>query len=108
MVKDAAQIRDALVRQWRAIAATLPGLDLAAPSRIEGWRNREVVAHLSVQPPLLARFLRPAEAVVETMRARHLDLEDAAKSLAPLAWVDQATGRTAPTEPFVGVLPVTA
>ncbi|MGH9302667.1 MAG: maleylpyruvate isomerase N-terminal domain-containing protein, partial [Acidimicrobiales bacterium] len=32
-------------------------LDLDRPSRIAGWRNRDVVAHLAVQPVLLARFL---------------------------------------------------
>ena len=56
----AAAVREALVRQWRAIATALPALDLAASSRIKGWRNREVVAHLALQPALLARFLESA------------------------------------------------
>ena len=37
-----------------------PGLDLDRWSRIAGWRNREVLAHLYVQPLLLRRFLRTA------------------------------------------------
>jgi hypothetical protein len=54
------EVRDALVRQWHAIAAAVPHVDLEAPSRVGGWRNREVVAHLSVQPVLLLRFLATA------------------------------------------------
>jgi len=48
------------VRQWGHIAAAVPGLDLDAPSRIDGWRNCEVVAHLTLQPVLLHRFLETA------------------------------------------------
>ena len=54
---SASATRDALVRQWHAIAAAIPHLDLDAPSRIDGWRNREVVAHLALQPRLLRRFI---------------------------------------------------
>ncbi|HEY5011357.1 MAG TPA: maleylpyruvate isomerase N-terminal domain-containing protein [Acidimicrobiia bacterium] len=57
---DAVAIRDALVRQWRAIARALPARDLDVASRIAGWRNREVVAHLTMQPALLVRFLGTA------------------------------------------------
>ena len=52
--------RDALVRQWQAIAAAVVTLDLETPSRVAGWRNREVVAHLCLQPALLRRFIASA------------------------------------------------
>jgi hypothetical protein len=42
------------------IAEAVPRLDLAARSRVAGWTNREVLAHLSIQPALLARFLQSA------------------------------------------------
>jgi hypothetical protein len=54
---DTDEARDALVRQWEAIGRAMPTIDLERPSRIEGWRNREVVAHLSLQPVLLVRFV---------------------------------------------------
>jgi hypothetical protein len=54
------QIRTALVRQWQRIGASVPGRDLDRWSRIPGWRNREVLAHLYVQPLLLGRFLQTA------------------------------------------------
>ena len=54
------QIRDALIRQWRTIARETPLRDLEAESRVAGWRNREVVAHLTMQPALLAKFLGTA------------------------------------------------
>ena len=60
MPVDGVEVRSALARQWGRIATVLPGLDLEAPSRIDGWRNREVVAHLTLQPVLLARFLETA------------------------------------------------
>jgi Mycothiol maleylpyruvate isomerase N-terminal domain len=53
-------VRDALVRQWEAIAAAAATIDLETPSRVAGWRNREVVAHLSLQPALLRRFIATA------------------------------------------------
>jgi hypothetical protein len=52
--------RDALVRQWQAIAAAVVTLDLETASRVAGWRNREVVAHLCLQPALLGRFIASA------------------------------------------------
>lgn len=58
MPRDAASVRDALVRQWRLIAAAVAALDLGSLTRVNGWRNREVLAHLTLQPPLLRRFLR--------------------------------------------------
>lgn len=53
-------VRDALVRQWQAIAAAVATIDLETPSRVAGWRNREVVAHLCLQPALLRRFIATA------------------------------------------------
>jgi uncharacterized protein (TIGR03083 family) len=60
MEPEAGSVRDALVRQWEAIAAAVGALDPACPSRIPGWRNREVIAHLAAQPSLLVRFLKTA------------------------------------------------
>jgi hypothetical protein len=57
---DGDLVRSALVSQWRAIAAAAPQVDLDLPSRVDGWRNREVLAHLYVQPILLSRFLLTA------------------------------------------------
>ena len=53
-------VRDALVRQWQAIATALPAVDLDVPSRVGGWRNREVVAHLCLQLVVLRRFVATA------------------------------------------------
>jgi len=53
-------VRGALVRQWEAIAAAVATVDLEIPSRVTGWRNREVVAHLCLQPALLRRFVAAA------------------------------------------------
>jgi hypothetical protein len=53
-------IRLALVRQWGLIGDALPSIDLNRPSRIRGWTNRELVAHLTLQPALLRRFLETA------------------------------------------------
>ncbi|MGO9874363.1 MAG: maleylpyruvate isomerase N-terminal domain-containing protein [Acidimicrobiia bacterium] len=57
MRSDSDEIRDALIRQWEAIDRALPTIDLDRPSRIDGWRNRQVIAHLSLQPVLLIRFI---------------------------------------------------
>jgi hypothetical protein len=57
MVED---VREPLVRQWRLIARAITSLDPDAPSRVDGWHNREVLAHLSLQPKLLERFLETA------------------------------------------------
>lgn len=56
------EVRDALIRQWRAIAREAPSRDLDVPSRVDGWRNSEVLAHLTMQPSLLVRFLSTATA----------------------------------------------
>ena len=60
MPTDEGDIRAALVRQWELIAGAVPRIDVTAPSRIDGWRNGEVLAHLYVQPHLVIRFLRTA------------------------------------------------
>jgi hypothetical protein len=51
------EVRSALIRQWQTVASAIPRLDLERPSRVAGWRNREVLAHLYVQPVLVSRFL---------------------------------------------------
>jgi uncharacterized protein (TIGR03083 family) len=40
------------------IADIVADIELATESRCSGWTNREVLAHLYVQPHLVARFLR--------------------------------------------------
>lgn len=57
---SAGEKRDALIRQWQRIANAIPGLDLRRASRVRDWTNREVLAHLSIQPRLVGRFLRTA------------------------------------------------
>jgi hypothetical protein len=56
---DVADVRIALIRQWELIADAIDLIDLSAAS---GWTNREVLAHLYVQPHLVARFLRTENA----------------------------------------------
>jgi mycothiol maleylpyruvate isomerase-like protein len=63
----AEDVRDALVRQWQAIAAAAATIDLEVPSRVGGWRNRDVVAHLCLQPTLLRRFIMTASAQPATV-----------------------------------------
>src|SRR5208282_4719022 len=53
-----AEVRTSLIRQWELIANVVDGIDLSTASRCAGWTNREVLAHLYVQPHLVARFLR--------------------------------------------------
>ena len=60
MARCGEDVRDALVRQWEAIAAAVATVDLEIPSRVTGWRNREVVADLCLQPALLRRFAATA------------------------------------------------
>ena len=50
-------VRGALIRQWQLIADAVEAIDLSAASRVAGWTNRAVLAHLYVQPHLVARFL---------------------------------------------------
>jgi uncharacterized protein (TIGR03083 family) len=57
-----ADVRTALLRQWELIADATDGIDLSVASRCTGWTNREVLAHLYVQPHLVARFLRSESA----------------------------------------------
>ena len=52
-----ADVRSALVRQWELISEVVDTIDLAAASRCNGWTNREVLAHLYVQPYLVEKFL---------------------------------------------------
>lgn len=60
-------IKDVLRRQWERIAAAATQLDMQALSRVQGWRNAEVLAHLAVQPVLLGRFLADAGAAGAAM-----------------------------------------
>ena len=53
-------VREALVRQWHRLAEESSTLDLSIPTRVAGWTNREVLAHLAAQPLLLTRFLAGA------------------------------------------------
>ncbi len=62
-------IRSALIRQWELIAKAVPRIDLSRPSRIDGWSNREVLAHLYVQPRLVIRFLNARIDAAPKMRA---------------------------------------
>ena len=62
-------VRTALIRQWDRIAGAVPRIDLTAPSRVAGWRNREVLAHLYAQPSLLLRFLESESAAEPAVRA---------------------------------------
>ncbi len=57
-----ADVRIVLIRQWELIADVIGLIDLSAASRCTGWTNREVLAHLYVQPHLVARFLRAGTA----------------------------------------------
>ena len=60
-------VRIALVRQWELISDAIGHIDLSAMSRCTGWTNREVLAHLYVQPHLVARFLRTRNAGEATL-----------------------------------------
>ena len=55
-------VRTALIRQWGLLADVVDEIDLSAESRCAGWRNREVLAHLYVQPHLVSRFLHTESA----------------------------------------------
>lgn len=59
---DIADARTALIRQWELIADATDSIDLSTPSRVAGWTNREVLAHLYIQPHLVERFLRSESA----------------------------------------------
>jgi hypothetical protein len=52
-----ADVRIALIRQWELISEAVDAIDLTAASRCNGWTNREVLAHLYVQPHLVEKFL---------------------------------------------------
>jgi hypothetical protein len=66
------EARTALVKQWALLAAAVPGLDLDARTRLDGWTNRELLAHLAVQPLLLLRFLHGASPRAEVSLAANL------------------------------------
>lgn len=71
---DDEELPDVLRRQWARIAAGSAQTELTAPSRVRGWRNAEVMAHLAVQPVLLGRFL--ADAGTTRARTGLMRLED--------------------------------
>jgi hypothetical protein len=54
------EAREALRRQWARISSVADEINLESESRVAGWRNAEVLAHLSVQPRLLGQFLATA------------------------------------------------
>ena len=53
----------------------MPTIDLDGPSRIEGWRNRDVLAQLSLQPALLIRFI--AKSSSQAPQVRLCEIRDA-------------------------------
>jgi hypothetical protein len=59
-VTQAPTVVDALLAQWRLIEQELPTIGLDRPCRLRSWTNRELLAHLALQPVLLKRFLRTA------------------------------------------------
>lgn len=87
----AEDVRDALVRQWALLAAAVPQLDLTAPTRLRGWTNRELLAHLAVQPLLLTRFLAGESPV----RAQVSLEANVAGTAALAARIDQAARQAA-------------
>src|SRR5512135_1300505 len=89
---DERDLPDVLRRQWERIAAAATRLDFSAPSRVTGWRNAEVMAHLAAQPVLLRRILRDARADAGATRAT-VSLEDNLAGTRALAEVvDAAAG----------------
>lgn len=69
--RSPSDIRDAMLRQWDTIAAAIPALDLDRASRISGWRNREVISHLCLQPRLLVKFLASSSQEPPEMTLQH-------------------------------------
>jgi hypothetical protein len=63
-----------LLDQWDRLGLVISTLDLDRPTRLDGWRNRELLAHLTIQPALLRRFLEntstepPVVGLVENLR----------------------------------------
>ncbi len=92
---DADEIRLALVRQWKVIDRAIPTIDLDRPSRVDGWRNREVVAHLSLQPVLLVRFISK-----QSSQAPHVSLESNLAGTHSLATVIDAAARDAAVDSY--------
>lgn len=87
---DTDEIRDALIRQWEAIDRALSTIDLDRPSRIDGWRNRDVIAHLSLQPVLLTRFI-----TTPSSQTPNVSLESNLAGTCSLAAVIDAVARDA-------------
>ena len=85
MAKHGEEVREALVRQWQAITAAVATLDLETPSRVAGWRNREVVAHLCLQPILLRKFTAtaPTQHAVVTVAASLAGTHSLARLVGP-------------------------
>ena len=103
MEPDVADIRLALIRQWELVADAVDGIYLSTDSRCSGWTNREVLAHLYVQPYLVARFLLTAgtdkallgvaDNLARTSTYRQLidvSARDGAARLSPLEWCNSA------------------
>jgi uncharacterized protein (TIGR03083 family) len=67
MSRGIIDVRAALIRQWGLVADVVDEIDLSASSRCTGWTNREVLAHLYVQPRLVAKFLRTKTADVTAL-----------------------------------------
>ena len=108
MEQSSEEIRQALVRQWDLISGALPSIDVERPSRIEGWRNREVLAHLSVQPLLLARFITKASAtlVPEVSLQANLAGTHSLASMIDAATREAAEGTNAFTDNMRAAIPV--
>ena len=85
MAKHGEEVRDALVHQWQAITAAVATIDLETPSRVAGWRNREVVAHLRLQSALLRKFTAtaPAQHAVVTVAASLAGTHSLARLVGP-------------------------
>ena len=62
VTEQAEQVRDALIRQWQSIAEAVPRIDLTGASRVAGWTNRQLLAHLTLQPHLVRHFLKSSSA----------------------------------------------
>ncbi len=67
MILTPIEVREALIRQWVIVATEAPKLDLVAASRIDGWSNIEVLAHLTAQPQLVLRYLATSSGEVPEM-----------------------------------------
>ena len=96
MKRTGDEIRSALVRQWELISDAIPLIDLDRPSRVAGWRNLEVVAHLAVQPALLSKFIARASQAF----AAEVSLEANLAGTHAMAAVIDTAAREAAAEPI--------